>query len=184
MSGISITVDSNSVTSGGSDTYSLETCVNESVEGSATAVVGYDRVSQTSAVYRFQFKSGNIYPKNAGFRITMPSGYTFAEVSGYTLVCNGGCTVGSSIAKAKSSNVLTFTDAFSTNIAAGTLIDISVTGFINPSTETVYSVYYEIIWDSSAYLIDSGLASKYSNTLILITSRTMQSTQDCRISIP
>ena len=104
--------------------------------------------------------------------------------------------MGSSIAKAKSSNVLTFTDAFFTNIAAGTLIDISVTGFINPSTETVYSVYYEIIWDYSAYLIDkfenlgtltgsqSIYSQKFSNTYILITDLAKRKVPDCRIRQP
>ena len=130
----------------------------------------------------------------------MPSDYSFSNAdSAYSLACNGGCTADGSVTKASSLNVFTFTTAFSTNIDAGTLIDISVTGFENPSTETVYSVSFEVIWHSNPYLIDkfenlgslsstqsiySGLDTNFANTLILITSRNMHSTQDCRISVP
>jgi len=126
----------------------------------------------------------------------MPTDYTFADASGYTLVCNGGCTANSSLTKAKSGNVLTFTNALSTNVAAGTLIDISVTGFQNPSTETVYSVYYELIWDTDPHLIDkfenlgtltgsqSIYSRSFSNTYILITDLAKRKVADCRIRPP
>ena len=128
----------------------------------------------------------------------MPTGYTFADASGYTLVrnCDPDCTANSSLTKAKSGNVLTFTNVFSTNVDAGTLIDISVTGFQNPSTETVYSVYYELIWDTDPHLIDkfenlgtltgsqSIYSRSFSNTYILITDLAKRKVADCRIRPP
>jgi hypothetical protein len=108
-------------------------------------------------------------------------------------VCNSGCIVSGSISEAKNANVITFTSAFGDSIVADTLIDISVTGFVNPSTETVYSVYFEVFYNV-VNLIDkfenlgtlSGSQSIYSksfsNTYILITSPRYR--PDCRIRPP
>lgn len=40
---------------------------------------------------------------------------------------------------------MTFADVFESVVLAGTLIEVDITGFTNPSTETVLNVYYEVI---------------------------------------
>ena len=68
-----------------SSVVSLETCVYESEEGSATAVIGYDRVDGDCAIYRFRFKSMNAYPSTAGFKVTLPSALVHTTMGDYTL---------------------------------------------------------------------------------------------------
>ena len=121
-------------------------------------MIGHDRVGATAAVYRFRFKSYNQYPSIAGFRLTLPSTALNVDTATYTLTCNVGCTAVASTpafsanAAGAANSVLTFTDVFSVaaGIAAGTTIEVDITGFTNPSTETVYDVFYEVIHTASA----------------------------------
>lgn len=82
-------LDQFSIVLNGSDSsssvVSLETCVYESEEGSATAVIGYDRVDGDCAIYRFRFKSMNAYPSTAGFKVTLPSALVHTTMDDYTL---------------------------------------------------------------------------------------------------
>jgi len=68
------------------------------------------------------------------------------------LTCNGGCTAATTNTGILSANsdglansVMTFADVFESVVLAGTLIEVDITGFTNPSTETVLNVYYEVI---------------------------------------
>ena len=100
---------------------------------------------------------------------------------------------------------MTFVDVFGSVVEAGTLIEVEITGFTNPSSETILNVFYEVIHTSTEvspvnYQIDkfqnlgtlsgvststrsslSDLVSSFSNTKILITDSSKRSTTDCRI---
>lgn len=85
----------------------------------------------------------------------MPTDYSkFTVVGDYSLTCLTGCTAAASPTVTISANVITFTDVFTANIPAGTLVDLKIGGWTNPSSESVYSVSFETIWDSSNYLLD------------------------------
>ena len=129
----------------------LETCVYESENGSATAVIGYDRVDTELAIYRFRFKSNSIYPSLAGFKVTLPSDLLHTTMTDYTLTCNAGCTSTTVTATNSPTTELYFKDVFTAEVAAGTIIDISILGWTNPSTETVIDVTYEVGWGTSTY---------------------------------
>ena len=98
---------------------------------------------------------------------------------------------------------MTFADVFESVVLAGTLIEVDITGFTNPSTETVLNVYYEVIHQSTepaTYQVDkfqnlgtlsgvstttynslSNLETSFASTKILITSSSSRKTTDCRI---
>ena len=117
--------------------------------------------------------------------MTLPSNLLNTNAAGYTLTCNTGCTA-ATVTASVSSNILKFQDVFSAEVAAGTMIDLSIAGWTNPSTETAMEVTFEVIWDatndyqidkfsnlgslSSTQSIYNGLTSNFANTYIMITS--------------
>lgn len=179
----------------------LETCVKDSVEGSASAIIGYDRIDTTGAKYRFKFKSQNVYPAKAGFKVTLPSDLINTNMADYSLTCNAGCTASSSVIPTNSPTTeLFFEDVFTAEVDTGTLVDLTITGWTNPSTETALAVTFEVLWHTSNdYQIDkfenlaslsstqsiySGVTSSFANTVILITSQSARGNFDCRIRVP
>ena len=46
-------------------------------------------------------------------------------------------------------SVMTFVDVFGSVVEAGTLIEVEITGFTNPSSETILNVFYEVIHTST-----------------------------------
>ena len=94
--------------------------------GSATAVIGYDRVDTTMAIYRFRFKSNSIYPSEAGFKVTLPFDLLHTTMTDYTLTCNAGCDSTTVTASNDVTSELFFEDVFTTEVAAGTIVDISI----------------------------------------------------------
>ena len=132
----------------------METCVYESIQGSATAVIGSDRINFTEAVYSFKFRSFNKYPNKAGFRLTSDVDWVTGT---YRLTCKGGCTapnivlspVFSANGAGMTRNVMTFVDVFGSVVEAGTLIEVEITDFTNPSFETILNVFYEVIHTST-----------------------------------
>ena len=105
-------------------TAGLETCVYESEEGSATAVIGYDRVDTTLAIYRFRFKSKNVYPSLAGLEVTFPSAILHTTMTDYTLTCITGCTAATVTPTLSGTDILRFENVFTAEVAAGTVIDL------------------------------------------------------------
>ena len=105
-------------------TVGLETCVYESEEGSATAVIGYDRVDTTEAIYRFRFKSKNVYPSLAGLEVTFPSAILHTTMTDYTLTCITGCTAATVTPTLSGTDILRFENVFTAEVAAGTVIDL------------------------------------------------------------
>lgn len=124
--------------------------------------------------------------------------YTFASTDSYVIECLTGCTTpGSATVTGDDTDTISFSGIFTAEVAAGTYIDLTITGFANPDSETVYLAYYQIYQDSTnVYLIDkfdntgslsesqsiydSENASLLGNTVIMITSPSAI----CRISPP
>lgn len=121
-------------------------------------MLDYDRVGVKPATYRFRFRTKNVTPKAAktGFKVTMPTGYTFTVTNDYRLTCLSGCTATGAVPATLADNtnhVLIFKDIFSTVIAADTLVDLIIEGWQNPSAETLYKISYATNWfyDTDVY---------------------------------
>ena len=183
----------------------LSTCAYESEEASVHAIVGLDRISKALAKYRFRFRTFNIHPSKSGFQVTMPSTYigaAWVAASSYKITCLKGCGTAAAVTPVIASNVITFNDVFTDNIAAGTLIDLVIEGWTNPSTETIYDVSFATIWEKDCSgnkcIIDkfsnlaivstspsTALTSAWASTRVIITDATKRATlPDCRIMPP
>ena len=128
--------------------------------------------------------------------------YTFASTDSYVIECLTGCTTpGSATVTGDDTDTISFSGIFTAEVAAGTYIDLTITGFANPDSETVYLAYYQIYQDSTnVYLIDkfenlgallgtssiynSNRPSTFGNTAILITNNQKRDATDCRIIPP
>ena len=199
----SSTYESREDTSTGIVNSGLSTCVSTSTQGSASAVIGSDRIGSENGIWRFKFTTSNIWSSQASFRVTLPDSISSISTTAYDFRCNTGCTASSnSITPTKSGQALTFPNAFSSSELPGTVVDITIGNWRNPPTESVLDVFYEIIWVDSgantwqiekfhnqgeltgAQTIYGSLSSNYDNTYIQITDAATRGTTDCRIRPP
>ena len=86
----------------------------------------------------------------------MPTGYSYTATSNYQLNCLVGCTASANVAATTAvSNVITWDDCFTKNIAAGTYIDLYIKGWTNAATETIYTLSFQTVWKAANdYAID------------------------------
>ena len=87
-------------------------------------MIGYDRVDTTMAIYRFRFKSKNVYPSLAGLEVTFPSAILHTTMTDYTLTCITGCTATTVVPTLSGTDILRFENVFTAEVAAGTVIDL------------------------------------------------------------
>ena len=92
----------------------------------------------------------NVYPSTASFKVTLPSAILNTAMADYALAVSTGTTaaVPAVVPTLLTVSSLLFSDVFTSEVAAGTIIDLTITGWTNPSSETAMAVTFEVLWDS------------------------------------
>ena len=93
----------------------------------------------------------NVYPSTASFKVTLPSAILNTEMTDYALAVSTGTTVTTVVPTIDPDDTssLLFCDVFTSEVAAGTIIDLTITGWTNPSSETAMAVTFEVLWDAA-----------------------------------